>query len=90
MLKTLEYRMMSLRVEVWAHKVILAPPRFIDVPVWSQEHERPCMCVHVRDIHFVFVSTIFLLDFGTVPTVSYFFYHFITTQEIGNNNINDI
>jgi hypothetical protein len=30
----------SLRAEVWAHKITLAPPLFIEVPVSNQECEQ--------------------------------------------------
>ena len=35
----------SLRGDCWAHKASLTPPRFIEVPVTSQESERLCICV---------------------------------------------
>ena len=42
---------------------------FIEMPVPSHESERSCICVLGVD---VFLSTIFLLDFWTVPTEWYF------------------
>jgi hypothetical protein len=53
--------------------------------VSSQESERSCICVQgvmymsARGIDFASVSTIFRLDFGPVPKLSYFFvFHLIT------------
>jgi hypothetical protein len=38
---------MSLRVDVWAHKTSLTPPLYIEVPVPSQESEWSRVCVLV-------------------------------------------
>ena len=56
-------------MDVWADS--LSTSIFIWVPVSSQENERSSICVLGESI--LPVSTIFLLDFGTVPTVRYFF-----------------
>jgi hypothetical protein len=42
---------------------------FIEVPVPSQESERSC--IYVLGISILLLSTIFLLDIETVPTVWY-------------------
>ena len=55
----------SLQGEICAHKLSLTPPLFIEVVVSSQEGKQSCVCVN--GIHFTF-STIFLLDFGIIPT----------------------
>ena len=47
----------------------------IEVPVPSQESEWSCICV--LELSIFPLSTIFLLDFGTVPTVVFFVFHFI-------------
>ena len=49
----------------------LTPPLFIEAHVPSQKNERSYLCALMASI--VLVSPIFLLDFGTVPTVWYFF-----------------
>jgi len=38
------------------------------------------MCMCVRGIYFVFISTIFQLDFGNTPTVSYFLFVILLVQ----------
>ena len=65
--KHLHDRLISLSIEVWVHKTSLTPPLFIEVPVPIQESERSCICV--RSIDLGSVSTIFLIDFGTIPTL---------------------
>ena len=62
----------SLKGEVWTHKTNLTSPLFIEVPVPSQECERSCICV--LRVSILPRSTIFLLDFGNVPRLWYFFY----------------
>ena len=66
------YHIMLYRVHIiwhWTHDTSLAPPLFIEMPVVQiQESERSCICVRGID----FVSTSFLLDFGTVSTEWYF------------------
>ena len=59
--------------KVWAHRTSLSPPFRLEMPVPSQESEWPCNCV-LRGIpvSILPLSTIFLLDFGTDPTVWYF------------------
>jgi len=67
--------LISLRREVWVHKTnSLTMTLFSEVPVPSQECERSCICV--LGISIMPLSTIFLLDFGTVPTVLYFCFSF--------------
>jgi hypothetical protein len=68
--KYLHDRIVSLRWEGWAYKSSLALTLFIEAPVLSQETERSCICVLVVPI--LPLSTIFLMDFGAVPTVWYF------------------
>jgi len=69
---------MSLRGEVWSHKTILTPSLYIEVPVPSQESELSCICV--VGVSLLPLSMIYLLDFGTVPTVFAFCcFHFIFT-----------
>jgi hypothetical protein len=65
--------------KVWAHRTSLSPPFRLEMPVPSQESEWPCNCV-LRGIpvlggipvSILPLSTIFLLDFRTDPTVWYF------------------
>jgi len=66
----------SLAWEVLAHKTILAPPSFIEVPVPSQESEWSCICV--LGVLILALPTIFLLTFGTVSTVWYLFVFLLT------------
>ena len=56
--------------DVWPNKTSLAPPPFIEVPVPRQECEQSCICTLWVSI--LPLSTILLLDFGTVPTVWYY------------------
>jgi low temperature requirement protein LtrA len=61
--------------EVWSHKTSLTPPIFIEAYVPSQVSEHLFTCVLIVSI--LLLSTIFLLDFGTVltsGTVSFSFY----------------
>ena len=51
----------------WTHKATLTPPLFIEVPVPNDESERSGICV--LGISILPLSTIFILDFGNVPTV---------------------
>ena len=53
---------------VWTHTTSLTQPFIIEVPVPSQESERSCICVSILPFY-----SIFQMDFGTVPTVWYFF-----------------
>jgi hypothetical protein len=59
----------TLRREVWAHNSSLTLSLFTEVFVPSQESEKSCICV--LEVSILPLSTIFLLDFGTVPTVWY-------------------
>ena len=43
--KHLHDSIISLRGAAWAHETSLIQPRFITVPVPSQEIERTCICV---------------------------------------------
>ena len=61
----------SLRVEVWEHKTSLTLILFIEDPVQIQESEQSWICV--VGVHIFPLSTIFLLDFGNVPTSVVFF-----------------
>ena len=71
---------------VWPHISSLTSftrSYFIEVHVpwrWSQESERSCICVGGIDFSIWFWncsdSVLFLLDFGTVQTVCYFFVRF--------------
>ena len=70
--KRLNDLVMLLRVEVWANKTSLTPPLFIEVPVPGHISERSCICVLLGVLILSF-STIFLLDFGTIPIVLYVF-----------------
>ena len=66
--------------DVCPNKTSLAPPPFIEVPVPRQECERACICTLWVSI--LPLSTILILDFGTVPTVWYYLvFHFIRTIE---------
>jgi hypothetical protein len=53
---------------VWTHTTSLTQPFIIEVPVPSQESQRSCICVSILPFY-----SIFQLNFGTVPTVWYFF-----------------
>ena len=55
----------------------LTPSLFIEVPELSQEGSFICV-LGISNLH---ISTIFLLNVGTVPTVWYTFFHFITGYE---------
>jgi hypothetical protein len=59
-LKHLDDRIISLRMEVWAHKISLTPPPFIEMFVPSQESERSC--IRVLGVSICSLSMIFLLD----------------------------
>ena len=56
------------------HKTRLTAPLFIEVPVSSQENEWSSICV--LEVSILPLCTIFRLDFVTVPTVWYFYFHF--------------
>jgi hypothetical protein len=55
----------------------LTPSLFIEVPELRQEGSFICV-LGISNLH---VSTIFLLNAGTVPTVCYIFFHFIIGYE---------
>ena len=55
----------------------LTPSLFIEVPELSQEGSFICV-LSISNLH---ISTIFLLNAGTVPTVCYIFVHFIIGYE---------
>jgi hypothetical protein len=48
-------------------KASLTPPLLIHVPVPTQESGQSCICV--LGVSILPLSTIFLWDFGTIPTV---------------------
>ena len=62
-------RQFSLRRGARAHKTSVVLLHFITVPLPSQESERSC--IYVLGVSIFLLSTIFLLDFETVPTVWY-------------------
>ena len=62
-------------MEVWAHIASLTPPLSIEVSVLSQESEHSCICVLGESI-----LMIFLFDFGTLPTVCYFFFFILLSH----------
>ena len=68
--KRLHDPIISLRRKVWVHKTGSISPLFIEVPVPSQESEWSCDCV--LRLSMLSLSTIWLLDFGTAPTVGIF------------------
>ena len=72
--KVFNDHIISLKGEIWAHKTSLTQPLSTEVPVLSQENEQSCICVLMVSISSL--STIFLLDFGTVPTVWFLFVFF--------------
>ena len=53
--------------KLWSQKTILTPSLYIEVPVPSQESELSCICV--VGVSLLPLPMIYLLDFGTVPTV---------------------
>lgn len=69
-------RIISLIEDAWAYKSNLISPGFNEVPVPSQNSERPY--IDVLDVLVLpLVRTVFRLDFGTVPSHWYFFFfHF--------------
>ena len=63
-------RIISLIRKVWAHTTSWTSSRFIELSVPSQESERSCICV--VEVSILPLSASLHLDFGTVPTVCYF------------------
>ena len=61
-------------------KTSLTPSLFIEMSIPSQASEWSCICV--LRISILPLSLIFLLDFGTVPTVWYFIFHFVIDREL--------
>jgi hypothetical protein len=61
--------------EVLVNKTSLTPTLFIEMSVPSHESEQSCICV--LGVSIMSLSGIFLLGFGTVPTVWCFFGHFM-------------
>jgi len=57
------------------HKTRLTPPRFIEMPVSSQESE--CLYISVLWVSVLTLSTIFLSDFETVPRVALFSFYYV-------------
>ena len=70
--KHLHGRIISLRVEVWAHRTSLYPTLFIEMPVPCKECERSC--IGVLQISILPLSTILIFNFEIVPTVWYFLF----------------
>ena len=64
----------------WVHRFSLTPLPYFEVPVSSQENERPCICV--LEISILLLSTILIFDFGIVPTVWYFWFFIIILFKI--------
>jgi hypothetical protein len=56
----------GLRKEDLAHNISSSPPPFIEVPVPSQRSKGSYICV--LGVSTLLLSTIFLLDFGNVPS----------------------
>jgi hypothetical protein len=56
---------------------------WIEVPLPSQENDRSCICV--LRVWVLSLSTTFLLYFGTVPTVWYFFPIFLLPKQNNGN-----
>ena len=67
--KYLHDRIISLRVKIWAHKTSAFPGLFIDMHVPTQECERSCICI--LGVSILPLPTIFIFDFGIVPTMWY-------------------
>jgi hypothetical protein len=61
--KHLHGRIISLRVEVWAHRTSLYPTLFIEMPVPCKECERSC--IGVLQISILPLSTILIFDLET-------------------------
>jgi hypothetical protein len=62
---------------VLVHKTSLTSPLVIEVSVPSQESDRTVMYVCVRGIKLASVFTIFLVDFGILPTLEFLFFVFV-------------
>jgi hypothetical protein len=60
---------------VWPHKTRLTPPCFIEMPASSRERE--CLYISVLWVSVLTLSTIFLLDFETVPRVVLFSFYYV-------------
>ena len=60
-----------------SEKYTVTPSLFIEVPELSQEGSFICV-LGISNLH---ISTIFLLNVGTVPTVWYIFFYFIIGYE---------
>ena len=69
-----------LKGEVLTHKTSLKPPIFIEVPMLIQVCEQLC----VLKVSSLPLCTIFLLNFGNVPTLRYLLFGF------GNEKLNII
>jgi len=81
--KHLHARIISLIGEVWAHKISLSPPFFIDVPVPSQESERSCICV--LGVSILPLSTI--LRFDSPESVVFFFFFKFYSNRIKSSDL---
>ena len=62
------------RGEIWVHNTSLTLPLFFKVPVPRKKIEWSCSCV--LGVSILPLSTIFLWDFGNVPTVWYFLFFY--------------
>jgi len=67
-------RIISQREKVWTIKSTLSSPLFMEVSVPGQENGWSDICVLEYRFYIFLLSTIFLLDFETVPTVGYCWY----------------
>ena len=73
--KHLNDNIILLRRKVWTDKNSLNPPLFIEVPVYQAR--KVSGHVFFCRVSILPLSTIFLLEFETVPTLWYFFLFFI-------------
>jgi hypothetical protein len=60
---------------VWPKQLVYPSSHSINVSLPSPESEESC--IYVLRVYILSLSTIFQLDSRTVPTVTYFFFHFI-------------
>ena len=75
-------RIISLIGEVWVHKTTSAPPLCYRIAVFQTGNiEWSCVCLLEKSV--LPLSTIFIFDFGIVPTVWYFCYSFHYIHNFG-------
>jgi len=82
--------------EVWSHKTNLTSPLFSEALVPSQESDRSCICmlgvslpsqesdqscICMLGVSILHLSTILVLDFGTVSTILYFLFFILLSLE---------